>query len=51
MVDKRSSPAYSIGNSTASFKPNSHSVPGPGAYEHLTSIHPTTHGSNTYPIL
>lgn len=32
MVDKRSAPAYSIGNSTVTFKQPTHQGPGPGAY-------------------
>jgi hypothetical protein len=47
MVDKRSSPSFSIGQSTSTFKPHTSYVPGPGTYQHHSTIQPTTHGSIT----
>lgn len=38
MVDKQSSPAFSMGAASPPKKINNHFVPGPGAYESVSSL-------------
>lgn len=44
MVDKPSSPAFTIGNSTISHKNNREFVPGPGAYDTINKYQPNKSG-------
>ena len=43
MVDKQSAPAYSMGGVPPPKKTANHFVPGPGAYESVSSIQTSKH--------